>query len=51
MEVCENRQAGKIIVKMLVDSRPCSGVSSSALKLEDKGQTHIRSPSLHCKFS
>lgn len=45
------RWAGKIIVKMLLETRPSSGVSSTALKSEDKGQTHTRSPSLHCKFS
>lgn len=51
MEVCENRQAGKVIVKMFLEAIPCSGVTNTALKLDNKGQMHTRSPSLNCKFS
>lgn len=34
-----------------LEARPCSGMTSTALKLDDKGKTQTRSPSLHCKFS
>lgn len=48
LSVCENRQAGKIIVKKFLEARSCSRVTSTALKLDDKRQTH---QSLQRKFS